>query len=97
MTAGLMEAQEMQVYMESVLPSSSQTTKDSWESSRSIENNTIWVSKFDEILLDLWKPVVKYEFSHLLTTTVATTIPTTIGATILTTIIVFYAITSIFS
>ena len=54
--------------MESVLPSPSQTAEDSWESLRSIENNMIWVSKSDEILLDLWKPVVRYEFSYLVTT-----------------------------
>ena len=55
--------------MDSVLPSPSQTTEDSWKSSRFIENDVIWVSKFDEILLDLWKPVVKYELSHHVTTT----------------------------
>ncbi|KAB2622602.1 hypothetical protein D8674_024784 [Pyrus ussuriensis x Pyrus communis] len=69
MTVGLMEAQEREACVESVLPSPSQTTEDSWESSRSVENNAIWVSKFDEILLDLWKPIVKYKFSHFVTTT----------------------------
>ncbi|KAB2596604.1 hypothetical protein D8674_032054 [Pyrus ussuriensis x Pyrus communis] len=65
MTAGLMEAQEREACVELVLPSPFQTTEDSWESSRSVENNMIWVFKFDEILLDLWKPIIKYEFSHL--------------------------------
>ena len=53
---------------DSFLPSPSQTTKYSWEFSRSVENNVIWVSKSDEILLDLWKPVVSYKFSHLVMT-----------------------------
>ncbi|KAM2197661.1 hypothetical protein ACFX1Q_001032 [Malus domestica] len=69
MTAGLMEVQEKEACVESVLPSPSQTTEYSWEFSRSVENDAIWVSKPDEILLDLWKPVVRYEFSYLVTTT----------------------------
>ncbi|TQE14030.1 hypothetical protein C1H46_000324 [Malus baccata] len=68
MTEGLMEVQERETYVEAVLPSPSQTTEDSWRSSRSIENDVIWVSKSDEILLDLWKPVVRYEFSYLVMT-----------------------------
>ncbi|KAM1450135.1 hypothetical protein ACFX2I_037402 [Malus domestica] len=54
--------------MELVLPSPSQTTEYSLEFSRSVKNDVIWVSKSDEILLDLWKPVVKYEFSHIVMT-----------------------------
>ncbi|KAB2612644.1 hypothetical protein D8674_034960 [Pyrus ussuriensis x Pyrus communis] len=69
MTVRLTEAQEREACVDSFLPSPSQTTKYSWEFSRSVENNTIWVSKFDEILLDLWKPVVRYEFSYLVTIT----------------------------
>ncbi|KAB2624898.1 hypothetical protein D8674_016558 [Pyrus ussuriensis x Pyrus communis] len=68
MTVGLTEAQEREACVDSFLPSPSQTTKYSWEFSRFVENNVIWVSKSNEILLDLWKPVVKYEFSHLVTT-----------------------------
>ena len=68
MTVGLMEAQEREACVDSFLPSPSQTTKYSWEFSRSVENNMIWVSKSDVILLDLWKLVVRYEFSHLVTT-----------------------------
>ena len=55
--------------MDSDLLSPSQTTEYSWEFSRSVEKDAIWVSKSNEILLDLWKPVVKYEFSYLVTTT----------------------------
>ncbi|KAM1702215.1 hypothetical protein ACFXTN_025377 [Malus domestica] len=69
MTAELMEVQEMEAFVESIMPSPSQTTEYSWEFSRSVKNNTIWVSKSDEILLDLWKSVVRYEFSYLVTTT----------------------------
>ncbi|KAB2621953.1 receptor-like protein 2 [Pyrus ussuriensis x Pyrus communis] len=58
MTVGLTKAQEREACVDSFLPSPSQTTKYSWEFSRSVENNVIWVSKSDEILLDLWKPVV---------------------------------------
>ncbi|KAM2971415.1 hypothetical protein FF2_018232 [Malus domestica] len=68
MIVRLMEVQERKAYLESVLPSPSQTTEYSWEFSRSVKNDAIWVSKFDEILLNLCKPVVKYEFSHLVTT-----------------------------
>ncbi|KAM2138557.1 hypothetical protein ACFX1Q_010596 [Malus domestica] len=68
MTVRLTKAQEREACVESVMPSPSQTTEDSWRSSRSIENDTIWVSKSNEILLDLWKPVVRYEFSYLVTT-----------------------------
>ncbi|RXI00793.1 hypothetical protein DVH24_001027 [Malus domestica] len=68
MTVRLTNAQEREVCVESVMPSPSQTTEDSWRSSRSIENDTIWVSKSDEILLDLWKPVARYEFSYRVTT-----------------------------
>ncbi|KAB2598980.1 receptor-like protein 2 [Pyrus ussuriensis x Pyrus communis] len=58
MTVGLTKAQEREVCVDSFLPSPSQTTKYSWEFSRSVENNVTWVSKSDEILLDFWKPVV---------------------------------------
>ncbi|KAM1219640.1 hypothetical protein ACFX2G_047684 [Malus domestica] len=68
MTAGLMEAQEREVCVDSFLLSASQTTENSWEFLRSVENDAIWVSKSNEILLDLWKPVVRYEFSYLVTT-----------------------------
>ncbi|KAM1152108.1 hypothetical protein EV1_034409 [Malus domestica] len=68
MTAGLMEAQEREACVDSFLPSPSQTTEYSWEFSRSVENDAIWVSKSNEILLDLWKPVVRYEFSYLVMT-----------------------------
>ncbi|XP_068329632.1 putative receptor like protein 25 [Pyrus communis] len=60
MTVGLTEAQEREACVDSFLPSPSQTTKYSWEFSRSVENNVIWVSKSDEILLDLWKSIVRY-------------------------------------
>ncbi|KAB2622280.1 receptor-like protein 2 [Pyrus ussuriensis x Pyrus communis] len=59
MTMGLTEAQEREACVDSFLPSPSQTTKYLWEFSRSVENNMIWVSKSDKILLDLWKPVVR--------------------------------------
>ncbi|KAM1935689.1 hypothetical protein ACFX15_019707 [Malus domestica] len=68
MTVRLTKAQEREACVESVMPSPSQTTEDLWRSSRSIENDMIWVSKSNEILLDLWKPVVRYEFSYLVTT-----------------------------
>ncbi|KAM0974993.1 hypothetical protein ACFX2C_018088 [Malus domestica] len=68
MTARLMEAQEREAYVDSFLSSPSQTIKYSWEFSRSVENDVIWVSKSNEILLDLWKTIVKYKFSHLMTT-----------------------------
>ncbi|KAM1014660.1 hypothetical protein ACFX2C_044619 [Malus domestica] len=68
MIAELMEVQEREAYVESVMPSPSQTTEYSLEFSRSVENNTIWVSKSDKILLNLWKPVVRYEFSYLMMT-----------------------------
>ncbi|KAB2596016.1 receptor-like protein 2 [Pyrus ussuriensis x Pyrus communis] len=56
MIVGLTKTQERKACVDSFLPSPSQTTKYSWDS-RSVENNVIWVSKSDEILLDLWKPV----------------------------------------
>ncbi|XP_048422303.1 ethylene-responsive transcription factor ERF094-like [Pyrus x bretschneideri] len=57
MIAKLMEVQERETCVESVLPSPFQTTEYSWEFSKSVENDVIWVFKSDEILLDLCKPV----------------------------------------